>query len=305
MSEEELTYKDIDFFLQDKFLKQLKIVALSGGEPFLKDDLIQIIEEFQRIVRPSTFHITTNGYLSEKIVDSVRFLKKRGFNLEIKVSIDDIADKHDLLRSKEGSFKRAIATLDGLRSIFSKKELLIGVNQTIFEDNCRSIRQVKKIADDFDACYVGFVGLEERPLYSAEAKSSYDLVKFSNENRNYLIKELKKMYSWKSYFTTGLKIYEEAILKHYIKGQIRLLEGRSLAPFKCMSLFTYFRLNPNGDIVTCSYDLESLGNIKKESYSEILAKKQARDKLAKVKNCGKCWLGCEVSPSWVSSFFLS
>jgi len=63
-------------------------------------------------------------------------------------------------------------------------------------------------------------------------------------------------------------------------------------------------MNPNGDIVTCSYDLDVLGNIKMECYSDILNKQETKNKLEKIKGCGKCWLGCEVSPNWVSSLFM-
>jgi len=302
---EELSLADISRFLSDPMLKKLKIAVISGGEPFLRDDFNDIMLEFQKKVAPQIFHITSNGYLTGRIIDSVRFLKKHGLNIELKLSIDDIGDKHDVLRNKSGCFDRVVDTAQKLRSFFHKNELYIGINQTIFEENYRSILEVKKLAHSLDAAHVGFIGLQKRPLHSGAAGADYGLVKLSTEVREYLMANLKDIYNWRSYFTNNSKFSEEVILKHYIKGQVELLKGAKLAPYNCMSLFSYFRLNPNGDVITCSYDLDRLGNVKLESYSSILAKEITKDKLMKVKKCGRCWLGCEVSPSWVSSLFNS
>jgi MoaA/NifB/PqqE/SkfB family radical SAM enzyme len=302
---EELTYKDIAEFLEDRLLKKLKVVVISGGEPFLKEDFNEILLAFYNAIHPKIFHITTNGFLSEYIVDSVKFLKKSGLHLQLKVSIDDIASKHDALRNRQGSFEKAINTISRLRSNFNKRDLHIGINQTIYEENFRSIPKVRKLAKDFDASYVGFIGLKKRPLYRDESVENYNLVSFNRESKKYLRKKLNDVYDWRYYFGNHADLIEKFILKHYMHGQLRLLEGRKMDAHRCMSLFTYFRLNPNGDIITCSYDLDKLGNIRQEKYSSILARDIAKEKLVKVRDCGKCWLGCEVSPSWVSSLFMS
>lgn len=301
---QELDKDDISFFLRDKALKRLRVIVISGGEPFLKEDFNDILLEFQKKVSPEVFHITTNGFLTERIVDSVRFLKKGGLNLEIKVSIDDIKGGQDYLRNKRGSFDKAVETIQKLRSNFRAKELTIGINQTLFEENYKSIREVRKLAESLAVCYIGFVGLKERPLYTGIKGSSYGLVDLSSGAKKQITDELKSVYGRWSYFRNNSRFTEEVIIKHYIRGQIKMIEGKLLKPHKCMSLFTHFRLNPNGDIIACSYDLDILGNIRRESYSSIMRKPQVKEKLREIKSCGKCWLGCEVSPSWVSSLFM-
>ncbi len=301
---EELAANDISLFLKDKMLKKLKVIAVTGGEPFLKDDIAQILLEFQKSVSPRIFHITTNGYLSDRIVETLSFLKKHGLNITLKVSIDDIADKHDALRSGRGSFNKAIDTIQKLRSRFGHKQLAIGINHTIFEENHRSIPELKSLAESFDASYRGFVGLKERPLYTGIKSEEYGLVELSNDAKSYISEKLRSIYGRRRAAYNGDSFLDEAVIRHYVNGQLDRMEGKKPRGYRCMSLFTHFRLNPNGDIVTCSYDLDVLGNIKNESYSAIINKKQAKEKLSKVRSCGRCWLGCEVSPSWVSSLFI-
>lgn len=299
----ELTYKDISIFLKDNKLKKLDAIVISGGEPFLKEDLIEILLEFKKNISPRIFHITTNGYLTDKITGSMEFLKKKGLNIDLKVSIDDIAHKHDLLRGRENSFKNAVATIDKLRNMFTRRQLFIGINQTIFEDNYKSIPGVKKLAKNLNVSYRGFVGFKKRPLYSDSIDTDYALVDLSNEAKECIRHELKNSYIRIRGLSSYLGFMDEVIIEHYIKGQINMLNNTNMNKHKCMNIFTHFRLNPNGDIITCSYDLDILGNIKENSYASILRKEIVAKKIKKIKECGKCWLGCEVSPNWVSSLF--
>ena len=304
-SEEELTYGDISVFLNDGILKKLDVVVITGGEPFLKEDLSDILLEFKRKTPARIFHITTNGFLTDRIIDTIRFLKSKGLAIDIKVSLDDLGEKHDSLRGKPGCFKKAVDTLEGLRSFFGKREIFIGINQTIFQDNYRSIPEVKKIARDLDVSYLGFLGLKQRALYSNSGENDYELVDLSQEAKEFIKSELIKKLPGKSNAINFSETMEQLIIRHYLKVQFNLLYDNVVSRHRCMNLFTHFRLNPNGDIITCSYDTEPLGNIKEESYSRILEKQITKAKLVAIKNCGRCCLGCEVTPSWVSSLCFS
>jgi MoaA/NifB/PqqE/SkfB family radical SAM enzyme len=303
-AEEELAAKDIRRLLSDPMLKRLKVIIITGGEPFLKNDFEQILLEFQENVSPRVFHITTNGFLTDKIVASVKFLKSKGLCIEMKISIDDISHRHDALRNKEGSFQAAVETIQRLRSTFSGKELGIGINQTIYEENYSSIPEVKKLARSLRVTYRGFIGLKKRPLYTQDTRIDYGLSEFSPEAKEYIKENILETHARGRQSNNRLEFIDDLVLRHYVNGQLKMLSDDSSPRHKCMCLFTHFRMNPNGDIITCSYDLEAIGNIKEESYEAILNKKAAREKLKKIKECGKCWLGCEVSPNWVSSLFM-
>ncbi|MFC1576260.1 radical SAM/SPASM domain-containing protein [Candidatus Omnitrophota bacterium] len=299
----EVNCREISSFLCDERLKKLDAIFITGGEPFLKNDLPDILMAFQEKVFPRVFHITTNGYLTDGIVDSVKFLKSKGLNMHIKVSIDDIADAHDALRGRRGSFENAVRTIERLRSIFDRKKLLIGINQTVFEENYRSIPRVKALAESLDASYRGIVGLKKRPLYSEDVLDDFGLVDLSDEAKETIKAEFKEIYFKRRSIASPLAMIDDMAIRYYVDKQLKLLDGSDLVRHKCMSLFTYFRLNPNGDVITCSYDLDVLGNIRGEAYSSIMEKDVTLEKLCKIKGCSKCWLGCEAMPSWVSSLF--
>ena len=171
----------------------------------------------------------------------------------------------------------------------------------------KSMSEIKKIAKSLDVVYLGFVGLKQRALYSNTQESDYSLVDLSQEARQFVRAELIKGYPGIIKIKSFSELIENAVIQHYARVQCNLLYNDKAGEERrrCMNLFTHFRLNPNGDIVTCSYDTELLGNIREESYSRILEKQMLKTKLRQVKSCGKCWLGCEFTPSWVSSLCLS
>jgi MoaA/NifB/PqqE/SkfB family radical SAM enzyme len=304
-SGDELTSSEVSAFLDDRKLRKLNVIVITGGEPFLKEDFTDILLEFKKKTSARLFHITTNGFLTDKIIESLKFLKSKGLAIDIKISIDGIGEKHDQLRGKEGSFKNAVTTIEKINAIFKKKDIFVGINHTIYEDNYLSIPEVKRMSRSLGAAYLGFVGLKQRALYSDSRESDYSLVDLSQEAREFIRAEFIKGDFGINKINTISGLIEKSVIRHYTRIQCNLLYNHNIGRRRCMNLFSHFRLNPNGDIVTCSYDTELLGNIREESYSRILEKQGTKTKLSQVRSCGRCWLGCEVTPSWVSSLCLA
>jgi len=231
-------------------------------------------------------------------------LNKKGLSVDLKVSIDAIGEHHDALRQYQGSYTRAVTTIENLRRRFSRKELYIGINQTISNSNYQFIDGVCALAKAFDTDYRGFIALKQRTSHEEGKRCDYGLVSLNEEAKRIIYERLSAIYFKKRYQLNPSELFEKMVIHHYLRGQLRMLEGKR--PYhRCMNLFTHFRLEPNGDVVTCSYDQDVLGNSKDECYSDIIKKKSFKNKLKKVKACGLCWLGCEVTPNWFSSLCLT
>ena len=50
-------------------LPQMDIVRLTGGEPFVRRDLTEIAAAVTEKLTPALLHVTTNGFLTDRIVD--------------------------------------------------------------------------------------------------------------------------------------------------------------------------------------------------------------------------------------------
>lgn len=95
---------------------------LSGGEPFLRDDLPEIVDLAVEHLKPAIIHSPTNGIMTKRIVGQVRRilerLRERGLAtpVTIKPSIDGVGDLHDEIRGVKGNWPRLLATVEGLRA---------------------------------------------------------------------------------------------------------------------------------------------------------------------------------------------
>ena len=82
------------------------LLVLTGGEPTVRSDLVQCGQEFQR--RGFSWGMVTNGWsMTPERWDSLVATGMRSLT----VSLDGLAEVHDQFRSREGSFERALATL--------------------------------------------------------------------------------------------------------------------------------------------------------------------------------------------------
>ena len=105
-------------------------LSISGGEPFLRPDLAEIVEQFYR--RSGLLHliVTTNGFHTERIAAAVARLLKTCPTLKIKVqvSIDDFEKEHDAYRAVPGIYRKALETLRTLSQRFRAQEPRFGLD---------------------------------------------------------------------------------------------------------------------------------------------------------------------------------
>jgi len=91
----------------------------TGGEPFLRRDLPDIVATFHRNNRVRNTGIPTNGSLTERVVESVERILDScpGMDLGIDVSFDGVGAEHDRLRGTPGLFDKAVETYRRLEAL--------------------------------------------------------------------------------------------------------------------------------------------------------------------------------------------
>lgn len=91
-------------------------VSLTGGDPFVRSDIREIIDAFAR--RGVPIHINTNGVLLRKYAE---FLRERAAAIRsITVSIDSPhPEVHDEIRGAQGTFRRAMAGIERVADVIA------------------------------------------------------------------------------------------------------------------------------------------------------------------------------------------
>ncbi|MAG45537.1 MAG: hypothetical protein CMH63_02065 [Nanoarchaeota archaeon] len=109
--EEELTTDEVigafGQIEEDFDMSQFRHINITGGEPFVRKDLLYILEQVSQSPHYRNIDIQTNGVALGKNPDLVEALKQFGVT-GIGVSIDGNQEAHDSFRGRDGSYDLAV-----------------------------------------------------------------------------------------------------------------------------------------------------------------------------------------------------
>jgi len=204
-----------------KSLPRLLVLSLTGGEPFIRRDIDEVMSVFCEKTRPLILTISSNGYYiknMEKSLSSV-LTKFPDTTFIIYLSIDGPEKIHDQIRG-DGSHKKAIEALYALQKFRTKyKNLNVSISMTCNRVNesylTDTFNQLEKsnLADNVN---IGFVrGDPKDPMTRSVGLKYYkkltNLKVKSIENRRFTYFKflLSRLVSMKDYYT--YKIVESVI----------------------------------------------------------------------------------------------
>lgn len=260
-------------------------VTLSGGEPFLREDLARIVEDLYRISQPKIVTIPTNGILTDKIKKDVQEILDScsGTRLIINLSLDGVGEEHDKIRGIEGNFAKAMETYKNLRKIKSPN-FVLGVHTVISREN---VNKFPKLCDFVlgelkPDSYVTEIA-EERVELGTLGKNITPTLKDYKKAVNYLKQKIK------SKKLKGLTRLVQAFRGVYYDLAGEILE-RKTQVIPCYAGVTSVQIAPNGDVWQCCVRADVLGNLKKEgfNFSKIWFSRKA-SKIRKSIKSKKCY----------------
>ena len=263
-----------------KKLPQLKFINLTGGEPFIREDLAEIVEicytKTPRVV------ISTSGWFEDRVIA----LAKRFPNIGIRISIEGLSQKNDELRGREGGFDKGLRTLLRLKDMGLKD---IGFGCTVSNNNSSDMLSLYQLSKS--------LGLE---FATAAFHNSYYFHKDDNTitNKDEVCRNFTQLIEWqlqekhpKSWF----RAYFNMGLINYIEGKRRMLP--------CEAGSMNFFIDPYGEVYPCNgleekFWKESMGNIRQtEDFMTIWESEQAQRVRQRVRKCPKnCWMVGTASP---------
>lgn len=122
----ELSLEEISRISQS--LGHIKMLSLTGGEPFLRKDLAQIATVMYRNNELHHLIVHTNGLLGDRIRNFATTVVREcpNLSLTISLSLDDFEEGHDTNRGVPGLFRKVLSLIDslqGLRRLHSNFEI--------------------------------------------------------------------------------------------------------------------------------------------------------------------------------------
>lgn len=139
-------------------LPRFNHLLLSGGEPFLREELPDIIRLFHENNEITSVTIPTNGTLPEAIFDATERILAIASRLKVSVfvSLDGSAGMHNAIRGRSDSFERACAGMKALGLLKRRhRNLSVHINSVISGRNIDELRGLMDFVRRFEGGIVG------------------------------------------------------------------------------------------------------------------------------------------------------
>lgn len=260
-----------------KKLPKMYFTNITGGEPFIREDLKEIVRELYK--KSDRIVISTNGFFTDRIVDLCKEFPQIG----IRISIEGLENTNNEIRGLKDGFNKGYTTLKTLVDMGMKD---VGFGMTVQDKNAPDLVPLYELSDEMGMEFA--TASLHNSFYFVEAKNIIKDRPMVAENFENLINELLASNSPKKWF----RAYFNHGLINYIYGQKRLLP--------CDMSFDTFFIDPYGDVMPCNgtKDKEVMGNLNEQNWDELWDSEQADRVREKVRHCDRnCWMIGSVSPA--------
>ncbi len=266
-------------------MKKLLWLAFSGGEIFLRDDIVEITVAFYERNRPSIILFSTNGLLTdiiEKRTESILKYCKRS-TVVVKLSLDGLEELNDKIRGK-GCFKKTIETYNRLRRFIEEyPNFELGINTVFCKENQNNMNELIEFVRSLDDIKTHTVSLIRGRVLNGSLKD-VDIKKYLDTITG-MESDLRKgkagIYRFRG---ARLKSAQDILQRRYIYNTFNM--KRQLIP--CYAGRLNIVLTETGDLYPCELFQMKFGNVREYGYDikRILNTAHSRDIIASIKNNG-------------------
>lgn len=259
--------KKTDEFTADEFDKTFASIGkspywltISGGEPFLRDDIVEVCYSAYNHFKPGIMNIPTNGIMYKIIPKKVEEIIENCDETQIiiNLSIDGIGEKHDYIRNAKDNFKKALKTYEALRAL-DYPNFNLGVHTVISKYNVNDIPQIYYYFQEKNPdSYITEIAEERVELDTLGSGITPSLEDYTKAI-DFLISMVKQgKYSGISNMTQAFR------LEYYNHVKTLLKKKQQILP--CYAGFASAHIAPDGDVWTCCIKADPIGNLRDVNY---------------------------------------
>jgi len=267
-------------FLSSPLFGDLRELDITGGEPFLREDLVDLVDGLMQLdlKKLRSIAITTNALLGNRVVEQaeniLRKLGSRSIDLVIVCAMDAVGDLHERIRNFKGAWIKLNETIQGLMRLRETYPgLILGLKTTVLPMNVDELDAIVRYADD-------------RGLFTIISPCIITGGRYLNLNRaedltfqSTAIEKMKRFYQGQ----TSRWIYHgERLVEFFDTGEVKK---------PCSCGFNYLFVRSTGDVLLCPLIDSSVGNIRTTRVEDMLDSSKAsrfRRRIGKHPSCRGC-----------------
>ncbi len=241
----ELTTKEAKKLIDDSQKLGVTILAFTGGEPLLREDIFELISHVdKRKTMPIMF---TNGqFLTDENVDK---LVNAGL-YSIFVSIDSpIPEEHDSVRGMPGLYEAAIKGLKKLK----EKGVFVGLSSYAIRSNTEQ-------------------GMYKKLHKLGQKLGVHNIILFDGVPTGNMLHNIDELLTWKlrdEIYEFSANIFKNKIVPPLSSQSWQNSIEANLAGIGCIAANIQYYVSAYGEVAPCDFTPISFGNIRKEPLKKI------------------------------------
>ncbi len=268
-------------------LGELLWLAFSGGEIFLRKDLVEISRIFYARNRPAIMLYPTNGLLPELIATQTGRILRACANsvVAVKLSLDGVGEAHDRLRGTPNGFAQAMQTYERLAPLLARHpNFELGINTVFCHGNQERMDDIVDFVAGLKHVRTHTISLVRGDLADASHKQ-VDLDRY--ERAIARLEHRARAGAAPMYRFRGarLKAAQDILQRRLILRTAQ--EERRLVP--CHAGRLNLVLGESGEVYPCETRTASLGNVRDHDYDlrAVMRAAPARETLGSISR-GEC-----------------
>lgn len=288
---DELTIDEI-WSLLNNAKGTIRHLNITGGEPFMRQDLADIVKACYR-AKIFSISVNTNGFFTERIRDFITKLLHNK-HLRISISLSYHSDIMRIYKEYENSFRETYDLLSGLESLYDN--LSLKIIYTVSSENLRNLESLYKL---FPANKINI------NLFRDYARCGWGIPENAKNNFNHpnpsyealTNKDIERIiYMLKSQIKQNVQSFNSIMLIKKLE-YISKIENQKRRLFRCSAGYTDCVIYQNGDMALCELT-RPIGNIRMHDYDlQRLWNMQATQEMRKSLSSCACTLSCNIKSS--------
>ena len=241
---------------------------ITGGEPFLRSDLGEIIENFINYCNLNSIIFSTNGSYPKKISSFIENVSKKYKNTKFlfQFSIDSFPKNHDKIRKIPGLFDKTLESHNLVKNSF--RNCIATCNLTVSENNCDQIEKIYHfLTGECKIETINPIIVRDEGVYKIPNSIKEKILNAYKTLTNLILEDVKrkKIRGFSNFFLEGKilnsknEISYDMTINSYIKPKFYT---------PCVAGKIFGVIKSNGDVFPCELldETKIMGNIKNYNF---------------------------------------
>lgn len=245
--------------LSDQLFRNIRSVGINGGEPFLREDLIECIKSITEVLpKLEMINIISNGFFTKRIIELLPQIKAlceaKQIRVHLALSVDGINEMQNTMRGNDNAYASVMKTIHKIKKEKNKYCDKLTVICTITKYNIFRINEMKIWSEQNSISVSYNIATINRRIDNKDKEMNFSV--FSDKETRFLTME----FLYEQYCKTKEEKYYG--LYYFVKT------GRRIA--SCP--YRYYRgvtLMPNGQLAYCATHSKCLGDTTKRSAYDL------------------------------------